>query len=44
MIRKIKVKGKTMFRVITHQTGKNMGTYASRAAAQERLHQLKRFK
>ena len=44
MIRKVKVKGKVMYRVITHQTGKNMGTYGSKLAAMRRLEQIKRFK
>jgi len=44
MIRKVKIKGKTKYRVITHQTGKNMGTYNTRAAAKKRLEQIKRFK
>jgi len=44
MIRKVKVDGKTKFRVITHQTGKNMGTYDTRSAAEKRLKQIKRFK
>ena len=44
MIKKVKVKGKTKYRVISHQTGKNFGTYNSRHEAQERLDQIKRFK
>jgi len=44
MIRRVKVKGKTKFRVITHQTGRNMGTYSTREAAQKRLNQIKKFR
>jgi hypothetical protein len=44
MIRKVKVKGKTKYRVITHQTGKNMGTYNTRKGAEKRLRQIKRFR
>lgn len=44
MIRKVKVDGKTRFRVITHQTGRNMGTYATREAAKRRLRQIARFR
>lgn len=40
MIRKVK-KG---YRVITHQTGKNMGTYKTKAAAQKRLRQIKKYR
>lgn len=40
MIRKVK----GGFRVISHQTGKNFGTYKTRAAAKRRLAQIKRFK
>ena len=38
----IKVKGG--YRVISHQTGKNLGTFPSRAAARRRLRQLARFR
>lgn len=31
------------YKVVTHQTGKNMGTYKTKAAAQARLKQIKRF-
>lgn len=44
MIKKVKVEGKTKYRVVTHQTGKNMGTYSTRAAAEKRLAQIKRFR
>jgi hypothetical protein len=44
MIRKVKVKGKTKYRVITHQTGRNMGTYSTRAQAEKRLSQIKKFR
>lgn len=44
MIRRVKVNGKIKYRVITHQTGKNMGTYDTRAAAEKRLNQIKKFK
>lgn len=44
MIRKVKVKGKTKYRVITHQTGRNMGTYGSRSAAEKRLGQIRKFR
>lgn len=44
MIVTVKVKGKTKYRVITHQTGKNMGTYKTRAAAKKRLAQIARFR
>lgn len=37
-----KVKGG--YRVITHQTGRNMGTYSTKAQAQRRLNQIKRFR
>lgn len=44
MIKKVKAGGKTKYRVITHQTGKNMGTYSTRAGAQKRLNQIKKFR
>jgi hypothetical protein len=44
MIRKVKVGGKTHYRVITHQTGRNMGTYSTMAAARRRLRFIKRFR
>ena len=44
MIRKVKVDGRTRYKVITHQTGRNMGTYSSRKAAEKRLRQIKRFR
>ena len=37
-----KVKGG--YRVVSHQTGKNFGTYKTKVAAQKRLAQIKRFK
>lgn len=37
-----KVKGG--YRVVTHQTGKNMGTYKTKAAAEKRLAQIKKFR
>lgn len=37
-----KVKGG--YRVVSHRTGKNLGTYRTRAAAQTRLAQVKRFR
>ena len=40
MIRKVK----GGYRVITHQTGKNMGTYKTKAAAERRLRQIGRFR
>lgn len=40
MIRKVK----GGYRVITHQTGKNMGTYRTKAAARKRLKQIARFR
>ena len=40
MIRKVK----DGYRVITHQTGKNMGTYPTKKAARRRLKQIQRFK
>lgn len=38
----VKVKGG--YRVKSHQTGKNFGTYKTKAKAQKRLAQIKRFK
>lgn len=40
MIRKVK----GGYRVITHQTGKNMGTYKTKAAAQKRLRQIRKYR
>jgi len=40
MIRKVK----GGWRVITHQTGKNMGTYKTKAAAKRRLKQIRKFR
>jgi hypothetical protein len=40
MIRKVK----GGYRVISHQTGKNFGTYKTKKAAQKRLKQIKRFR
>lgn len=40
MIRKVK----GGFRVISHRTGKNLGTYKTKKAAEKRLKQLKRFR
>lgn len=44
MIRKVKVKGVTKYRVVSHTTGRNLGTFGSKTAAQKRLGQVKRFK
>ena len=38
------VKTKQGFRVVSHQTGKNFGTYKTKAAAKKRLAQIKKFK
>lgn len=40
MIKKVK----TGYRVVTHQTGRNMGTYRTRAAAERRLAQIARYR
>lgn len=40
MIRKVK----GGFRVIAHKSGKNMGTFKTKAAAQKRLKQLARYR
>ncbi len=32
------------YKVISHQTGRNFGVYATRSAAEKRLRQIKRFK
>lgn len=40
MIRKVK----GGWRVVTHQTGKNMGTYKTKKAAKRRLKQIARFR
>lgn len=40
MIRKVK----SGYKVVSHQTGKSFGTYKTKAAAQKRLKQIKRFK
>ena len=39
MIRKVK----EGWRVVSHRTGKNLGTYKTKKAAQERLRQVKYF-
>jgi hypothetical protein len=39
MIRKVKAG----YRVITHKSGRNMGTYKTKKEAEARLKQLKRF-
>lgn len=44
MIRKVKVNGQTRYKVVTHQTGRNMGTYRTRAEAKRRLRQIARFR
>jgi hypothetical protein len=44
VIVKVKKDGKTMYRVVSHQTRKNFGEYRTRAAAQRRLAQIKRFR
>jgi len=44
MIKKVKVKGKTKYRVVSHRTGRNMGTYDTLKAAQRRLDQIRKFK
>lgn len=44
MITRVRVNGKVKYRIISHQTGKNLGTYNTRAAAQRRLNQIKKFK
>jgi hypothetical protein len=44
MIRKIKVDGKIMYRVVSHTSGRNMGTYSSRPKAEKRLKQIARFR
>jgi hypothetical protein len=40
MIRKVK----GGYKVVSHQTGKSFGTYKTKAAAEKRLAQIKRFK
>lgn len=40
MIRRVK----GGYRVVSHQTGRNFGTYRTKAQAQRRLAQIKRFK
>ena len=40
MIRKVK----GGYRVVTHQTGRNMGTYKTKAEAKKRLKQLARYR
>ena len=40
MIRKVKAGWK----VVSHQTGKSFGTYKTKAAAERRLTQIKRFR
>jgi len=40
MIRKVK----GGFRVVSHRTGRNLGTYKTKKQAQKRLKQLKRFR
>jgi hypothetical protein len=40
MIRKVK----GGYRVVTHQTGRNMGTYRTKKAAERRLAQIRRFR
>ena len=40
MIKKVKAG----YRVVTHQTGRNMGTYPTKSQAQKRLRQIKKFK
>lgn len=44
MIKKVKVKGATRYRVVSHTTGRNLGTYPTYTAAQKRLGKIKRFK
>jgi hypothetical protein len=44
MIKKVTVNGKTKYRVVTHQTHRNMGTYGTIQQAEKRLKQIKRFK
>lgn len=43
MIRKVRVKGRVMYRVESHRTGRNMGTYPTREQALKRLRQVKFF-
>jgi hypothetical protein len=43
VIRRVRVGGKTRFRVVAHKSGRNLGTYATRAAAEERLRRLRRY-
>lgn len=40
MIRKVKAG----YRVVSHQTGKNFGTYKTKAAAKKRLAQIKKYR
>jgi len=44
MIVKVKEKGKVRYRVVTHQTHRNMGTYNTRAGAKKRLGQMKKYR
>jgi len=39
-----KKNGKTVYCVITHEAGRNMGCYPTRAKAQQRLNTIKRFR
>ena len=44
MIRKIRIKGKVYYRVVSKRTGRNMGTYRKRGLAVRRLEQIEYFK
>jgi len=44
MIKKVKVKGKTMYRIVSHKTGKNLGTFSTRKAAEKHLKHIGRFR
>lgn len=37
-------KTKDGYKVVSHQTGKSFGTYPTKAGAEKRLKQIKRFK
>lgn len=43
MIRTVKVNGKTKYRVVSHTTGANLGTFDTRREAEEELKRRKRF-
>ena len=44
MIKRVRVNGKYVYRVVSEHTNRNLGTYATMAEAKQRLREVEYFK